>query len=250
MDLGIHGITLIGLAILISSIVQGAVGFAVALIAIPLFLQAGLDLPQSILVVLICSMVQNAVGLQQTWRETPIKSLSGWAVFRALLIPIGFGLMQWIESYSKSELRQLFGFALITVLILQLVLRIKPQAKVHWGWTGLAMSTSGVGQGMIGTPGPPIAFWVMAHNWNSSRSRGAMFFLFVTGAIPHLILLLVFLDRETITTAGLIALCGIPISFVGCSTGLWIGNRFDRARIKIAIFATLIVLSLNLVLMP
>ena len=107
MTFEIHEILLIATAILLSSIVQGAVGFAVALIAIPLFLQAGLDLAQSIFVVLICGIVQNALGLRQTWHDTPIRKLTPWAIFRAALVPIGFLLMRFIENCSKSELRQI-----------------------------------------------------------------------------------------------------------------------------------------------
>ena len=116
MEFGASQIGLIGFAILASSIVQGAVGFAVALVAIPLLLQAGLELPQSIFVVLICAIVQNALGLRQTWKDTPIRNLWGWACWRAMLIPPGFLLMQWMESYSKSELRQLFGIILIIIM--------------------------------------------------------------------------------------------------------------------------------------
>ena len=250
MEFGASQIGLIGLAILASSIVQGAVGFAVALVAIPILLQAGLDLPQSIFVVLICAIVQNALGLRQTWKDTPIRNLWGWACWRAMLIPPGFLLMQWMESYSKSELRQLFGIILIIIIVLQLLFRPSPREKVHWGWTGLAISVSGVCQGMLGSPGPPIAFWVMAHDWDSRRSRGVMFFLFITGSLPHLVLLLLVFSQQTTQKSLLIAAAGIPLSLLGTSVGLWIGNRFDKRRIRLAILVTLVVLSLSLILFP
>ena len=247
MTFEIHEILLIATAILLSSIVQGAVGFAVALIAIPLFLQAGLDLAQSIFVVLICGIVQNALGLRQTWHDTPIRKLTPWAIFRAALVPIGFLLMRFIENCSKSELRQMFGIILLGVIICQLALRIRPSKSVASYWTGLAMGTSGIAQGMIGTPGPPIAFWVMAHDWESKTSRGVMFFLFVTGSIPHLIIFLFVYELHVILSSSLIGVCGIPLSFVGAHIGLWIGNRFDRKRIRQAILATLLVLSFSLI---
>lgn len=250
MDLGLFELTIIGLAIFLSSIVQGAVGFAVALIAVPLLLQAGLDLSQSIFVVLICGFVQNGLGLRQTWSETPIRQLTGWAVFRSLLVPVGFVLMRYIENYSKSELRQLFGMILITVICLQLVFRVKPRPSVHWTWTTLAMTISGVSQGMIGTPGPPIAFWVMAHDWESKRSRGTMYFLFLPGSLLQMVLLLIVFDWQTIRESSLIGICGIPLSFAGASIGLWVGNRFDRKRIRLAIITTLVLLSLALILAP
>ena len=239
MTFGPYEITLIGTAILLSSIVQGAVGFAVALIAVPLLLQAGLGLAQSIFVVLACTIVQNGLGLRQTWQETPIRKLLPWAILRASLIPVGFLMMQLIESYSRSELRQMFGIFLLCVLLVHFSLRIRPREVVSHYWTMLAMVTSGLLQGMIGTPGPPIAFWVMAHDWDSKKSRGAMFFLFATGIIPHLLLLIFFSPPKVITTAAAIAGCSIPLSVAGTAFGLWIGNRFDRKRIRLAIMVTL-----------
>lgn len=248
MTFGSHEIALIATAILLSSIVQGAVGFAVALIAIPLLLQAGLGLAQSIFVVLACTIVQNGLGLRQTWQDTPIRKLAPWAILRAVLIPAGFLLMLLIEDFPRTELRQLFGILLLCVLIVHLLLRIKPQATVRGYWTWIAMVSSGVLQGTIGTPGPPIAFWVMAHDWNSKKSRGVMFFLFVTGTIPHMLLLILVSDPQEIWTSTMIACCGIPLSVIGTSVGLWIGNRFDRKKTRLAILITLVVLSIALII--
>lgn len=250
MNLGPLQIALIVLAVLLSSIVQGTVGFAVALIAVPLLLQAGLDLPQSIFVVLVCSTIQNLIGLRHTWQDTPIRNLVPWATFRALLIPLGFLLMQSIQELSKTDLRRLFGIFLLVMILLQGALRIRPRESVATGWTILAMALSGITQGMIGTPGPPVAFWVMAHDWTSRKSRGVMFFLFVTGSVPHLVLMVLFLESQVIWTSAVISLSAIPLSLVGTTLGLWLGNQFDRRRTRLAIMMTLIILSLTLILTP
>lgn len=250
MEFGLSEIILIGFAVFASSLVQGAVGFAVALIAIPLFLQAGLGLGESILVVLLCSLVQNVLGLWQTWKEIEVRQLAPWAILRVSLIPVGYLMMTRMEQLSRQELRQVFGFILILVIILQWAFRIRPKEKRHWGWTALVIFLSGIAQGMIGTPGPPIAFWVMSHDWNSKRARGTMFFLFVTGAIPHLILLLLQMDAEVIQLGVLVSAAAIPLGFLGAFIGLWTGNRFDRKRIRGAIFVTLILLAISLIASP
>lgn len=247
MEFDISQILLIGFAIFASSIVQGAIGFAVALIAVPLFLKAGLTLPQSVFVVLFCALVQNLVGLRRTWSEIEVKSLIKPASFRIALIPIGFLLMSWFDSFDKHELARIFGGVLLLVLILQISLRIRPRNKVHWGWTATAMASSGIAQGAIGTPGPPIAFWVMAHDWSSNRSRGTLFFLFTTGAIPHCLLLMSAYHFSSTLVALKIAAIGLPVSFLGSMIGLKLGERCEKKRLRKIAFATLAILAAKLI---
>jgi uncharacterized membrane protein YfcA len=247
MNFDTFQILLIGFAIFASSIVQGAIGFAVALIAVPLFLKAGMNLPLSVFVVLFCALIQNLIGLRRTWHEIDFQTLVKPALFRIFMIPIGFLLMSWFDSFDQHELARIFGVILLFVLILQIGLRIRPQKSVHWGWTASAMASSGIAQGAIGTPGPPIAFWVMAHNWTSNRSRGTLFFLFTTGAIPHCLLLMSRYSASQSLLALKIAALGTPLSFLGSMIGLWLGERFEKDRLRKVAFATLAVLAVKLI---
>lgn len=243
-------ILMISVAILISSVVQAAIGFAVALVAIPLLLNAGLSLPESILVVLVTATVQNLWGLRDTWSQVDIRSLIMPALLRISAIPPGFLLMQHFESLGRDQLRRIFGITLLIILILQIVIRLKPRSQISNGWTIFAMLVSGLAQGSIGTPGPPLAFWTMAHDWNTFRARGTLFFLFLTGTLPHLVMFSLSADPAMLQTATRISIGVLPVAMIGSAIGVWLGARFETHMLRRITLLTLFVLSMKLVLIP
>lgn len=247
MDFDTSQIAWIAIAIFASSIVQGAIGFAVALVAVPLLLTAGLSLSESIFVVLFTAVIQNVIGIFKTWRSTEIRSLWLPGLVRILFIPVGFLLMQTFESLETQQLSQLFGMVLLTVLVLQKVIRVAPREKVDWRWTQTAMVTSGLAQGAIGTPGPPLAFWVMSHDWPTPRSRGTLFFLFITGTVPHCLLLAATAESGEMQRSLTIVLYGLPLAFMGSAIGLWLGDQFERERLRAVAFFTLLFLGIKLI---
>ena len=250
MDLTTAQLAAIGFGILISGVVHGAIGFAVALISIPIFLVSGLSLAESIFITLLISMVQNLMGLSQTWSQLDVPKLSWLALLRVIAIPFGFLLMSYIAGLGKDVLQQVFGIVLLLLVMLQFFVKLQPKPKLHSGWSVSAMLTSGFAQGSIGIPGPPLAFWVMAHDWNPMRARGTLFFLFATGVVPHFLLLFWATELSSLQRVLLISIAGLPLSIAGTWTGLWIGKKISATLLRQIIMGTLVLLSLKLILFP
>ena len=109
--------------------------------------------------------------------------------------------------------------------------------------------SSGFLTGFCGMGGGLMALWVVAHRWNSQRSRGFLFVAFLTTLTPMFVIMLL-LFREKILSAYLLGLTGIPIALVGAWIGFAIGDRLPRSMLQRLIYCVLLVVALRAVLIP
>ncbi len=248
MDLQPLQIAIVGIAILISTTVQASVGFAAALVSLPLLLAAGVNLPVSIAVLLICSSLSNITGVLKLRREIEFEVLKIPALLRLLNLPIGFIAMQFLnDRVAPNHLKQLVGLVVLIVLIIQWSAKIKPREKVSAIWKYVAFSLSGLMQGSIGMPGPPMALWVMAHDWPAKKSRVFMFSQSVIGLPPHMVLLVLY-SSESLLNALILSVASLPSVILGTISGLWLGKRMNRHRLRRLILLLLLGVAANAII--
>jgi uncharacterized membrane protein YfcA len=247
--LEISQIIFIACAILLASFVQGAVGFGIALVLIPLMLHAGLELYEAIVVSLVTSSLQNVLGIWRFRQSITPREVALPCGLRLLGLLPGFMLMPILNEMDTGPLKQIFGVTMIVVIGLQLSLRIQPREDVKPFWGYLAFTSSGFFQGTIGPGGPPLVFWLMAHNWSHDKNRAFLYSLFLVGSIPHTILVYI-AYRNQIFAPVLIGLALSPITLIGTSLGLSLGTRMNSRWVKVVTYSMLLWLAVSLLTAP
>lgn len=134
----------IGCILFFSSIVQGIVGFAFNLFAIPLLIWSGLSLSESISLSAIPILAQSLTGTIRLKAHVKWKEAITASCIRALAIPIGIYILIAIDSFDKNSIKQIVGIAILLVVFSQIFLKIKPKEKVSFVWTFTSFFLSGI----------------------------------------------------------------------------------------------------------
>ena len=94
-------------------------------------------------------------------------------------MPVGVALMYAIFQLDVARTKQVVGVVLLIVLGLQTCCKVQPRPHIHWAWTVVAGSLSGLMAGLLGMGGPPLVLWLMAHDWPSLRQRTFLWLSFL-----------------------------------------------------------------------
>ncbi len=105
---------------------------------------------------------------------------------------------------------------------------------------------SGLGAGAIGMGGPPVSLWVLAHDWPAIKQRAFLWLTFLL-LIPPLILLLIFRFGSPLVSAMAMATLLVPVSILGAWAGVHLGHTLNRERLRVAMMAMLVLISVRLI---
>lgn len=233
----------IALILFAASVVQGTVGFASGIVAVPLLLITGTTLPEAVTVSAVASFVQNAAGVAALWREIPFHESIRPIAIRLAALPIGILALGYAGTLDQRNVRQIVGLVMLAILLVQRggtsgIPRPWPPI-LEW----IAFLASGLLLGFCGVGGPPIVMWAASKGWLPMQTRAVLFFIFLSSMIPQVALLL-WRFGEAIHDAILIGLAGAPVVLLGTWLGLKIGHRFSPARLRNATFLLLLLMAL------
>jgi len=247
--LSVSLLVIIGVILFLCSVVQGIVGFAFNIFAIPLLIWSGLGLSESIAITAIPIFFQSATSTYKLrshvlWKEVGIAS-----ILRYISIPIGIYLLTFIESFDKSSVKQIVGIAILLIVVTQIFLKIKPREYISFFWTFVAFFTSGLTLGMVSMGGPPAVIWVMANKWSAITSRAflsALFFL----ASPLQIVLLYYNFGEGLLRFFMTGFAFAPIVVIGTLWGVKLGVLLDIEKLRKIVLSLLVITSLVSIFSP
>lgn len=245
----IASFAILALILLTGSVLQGMIGFASALLGTPLFLLAGVSLPQAVAINLIASTVQNVTAAWKLRREIVLSEVRRPALLRLVTLPLG-ALCLYVVGKSTSQTASiLVGAIVLVVLIVQVAVRVQPREVVHRAWEFIAFLTSGFLLGLCGMGGPPVVLYVLAHRWEPLKGKAFLFFIFASGMLPQAICL-VWLFGWPIVEAMGVGICGIPILLVGTLLGLRLGTLIPAHIVRPLSTAVLAAVALSAILWP
>ncbi len=230
-------------------IVQGAIGFAAGVFGIPLMLFSGLTLPQAVAINLISTILQNGLGAYTLRHGTEYRDTIWPIIIRLITLPLGTWALFSAQLLDQDQIKQIVGFVLVGVLVLQWVFKVKPQEHVSMRWTVVAFGSSGFLAGFCGMGGALMALWVMAHDWKAERSRGFFFFIFLTTLTPQALVLLFAFGNQA-TEAFLFGCLVLPISLCGGWLGLKLGSRLKRKGLRQLVYLILVLVALRAIATP
>lgn len=229
--------------------VQAAAGFGGGLLIVPTLLWLGYSIPAAQCSLLVATIPQNIWGVWTLRDSIPIKRVIQPGITRIVFMPLGVGVLWAIESLPVDTLRQIVGGVVLLATISIMVIRPKPRESISPIWAMIAFPLSGFIQGLVGMGGPPMVFWIQAHDWDGRQMRGFLFSMFLISIVPAISLLyLVFGDR--IVGPGLIAVATFPFLLVATHFGLRFGDWLGRNRLRRVTLWLLIVMGLSGLLAP
>lgn len=241
----------VGVIFFLSSIVQGAVGFAAGLFGIPLLLMVGIDLPEAITISMVSSIIQSALGYYQIGHEVEVRDAVRPLVIRIASLPLGAAAL-WLttESLDPRQVKQVIGVVLLAIVVFQWAWNVQPRESLASFWEYIAFGLGGFMAGFCGMGGPPMVLWVMAHNWSAIKSRAFLFLMFLVGVPPQSLLLVWFFGWEKIAPALLLGLLGIVVMLLGTMVGLKVGGAMPKWRLRQVIYAMLTLIAVSNILAP
>jgi uncharacterized membrane protein YfcA len=242
MDLSAAQFLAIFAALFAGTMLQGAVGFGSGLLAIPLMLWAGIELPTAIAAVPGAVAVQTAYNIWRYRVHVPWSKSVGLTVWRYLGLPAGLALLLVLADQTLDTAKQVIGGAIVLVLAVQWFAKIKPRTHLHWGWTPLTGLVSGAMAGAIGMGGPPVVLWVMAHDWPSRTSRAFLWLTFMLLIPPQAALLIYLFGWPIAYTIGL-GFAAAPLVIFGARLGQTLGERLNRHRLRVVALMLLLIIA-------
>lgn len=239
----------VALILLLSSMVQGMVGFASGMIAVPSLLIVGRPLHEAVTISAVAAFAQNLLGVYSLRREIAFREAVRPILTRFAALPIGVLALKFSGNLDQHHVRQLVG--LVVLFGLAMIARSPDASRWRWRrlWDNGAFLSSGFLVGFCGIGGPPLVMWAVAQGWPPARTRGFLFLVFFSSMFLQLLLLGMAYGRS-ITAPMLIGVAGAPIVLLGTYLGLQIGRRFSRRRLRAVSFVILAVMAIREIVGP
>ncbi len=239
----------IAAAVGLGAFIQGSVGFAFGLIAIPCVVLCGLPLEQAITLILTLVFVQTASA---TWRyrtDIPWRDVVHLTAFRFVALPVGVLLLVVMKNRcSPAQIKQFVGSMILVAVAIQWWARRQPRKDQAAFWTPVAGIASGLFAGLVGMGGPPLALWLAARDWPTKRSRALLWTLFLI-MVPWQLSIIYWFDIP-ISRTMLLAVAYMPVVMTGGWLGTHCGDRLTRSRLRSVTYALLVLIAVFSILHP
>ncbi|TWU42855.1 sulfite exporter TauE/SafE family protein [Novipirellula artificiosorum] len=223
--------------------VQSAAGFAAGLLTIPVLLWFGYSIPEAQTSLLVATIPQNLWGVWSFRDAIDVSKVTWPGLTRILFVPVGIVVLQTLETFSIVTLRQFVGGVVLIVTLTIVFFNPKPRASLHPIWACLTFPTSGFLQGLVGMGGPPMVFWVQAHDWDTRKMRGFLFAAYLISLFPALGFLYGGFGTRIIEP-GIIAASLTPLLLLATYAGLKLGTWLGRVRLRRITLALLVLIGI------
>lgn len=221
------------LAIVLSlgTFIQSASGFAAGLLIMSILVWAGYPIPEAQIALLIATIPQNIWGVWSFRDAIEPKRLVWPAIGRLGFLPFGIATLWWMDTLPPERIKQVVGGLLLAITLTIVFLRVSPRQHLHpvWGW--IAFPASGFLQGLVGMGGPAMVLWVQAHDWDTRRSRGFLFAMYLISLFPAMAMITFTFGRR-VGPAAMMALLLMPFLLAVTNYGLRAGTWLGRKRLR------------------
>ena len=239
MPLILAGIIMFG-----GSLVQGAIGFALGMIAVPLLVEAGFSLSQAVALTTLSIGIQVMFGAWQLRAHIPWPDVKLAAITRYLTVAIGILLLLRVEAMDAVAVKRLVGIGVLFGVIVRLTAGKLLRREWPVAASIAAFSLSGILQGLVAMGGPPLVLWMTTRDFQAREARAFTMTLFLLNA-PLQVALLLLLSQTMSLEVILMALALSPLIYVGTTIGVRLGNRFSKERLNAVALAVLALIALK-----
>ena len=231
------------------SLCQGAVGFGVGLLCIPLLVLGGISLPAAIAIMLITMFFANSSSCYFYREHLHWGTIIPLLIFHLIALPLGVVTLYYTENFNPDITKAIVGIVVLGSVAAQLLFKTKPVEKLPSYWTPTAGLISGYIEGLVGMGSPPLIIYVVSHKWDIHRIRTTVWFIFLVDIFP-LLLLLWFSFGHEIVSAVFIGVIFFPLTFLGTRVGNILGHALGVERLRIVAYAILVILGISTIVLP
>ena len=237
-------VILAGIILMFGSLVQGALGFALGMIAVPLLVDAGFSLAQAVALTTLAIGIQVMFGVWKLREHIPWGDVKLAAIVRYATVPIGVLIMLLAEDMNGADIKPLVGAGVLLGVIIRSIAGQQAERDLPLTLSIATFSVSGILQGIVAMGGPPLVLWMTTRDYRAQQARSFTMTLFLLNA-PVQVLLLLFLSESMSVDVLLIALVLSPLIYLGTIVGVRIGDRFSKTMLNRLALAVLVVIALN-----
>ena len=210
---------------------QAASGFAAGLLIVSTLIWFGYSIPEAQASLIVATIPQNLWGVWKFREAIVVKQIAIPAMGRLFSLPFGIAMLSLMEGLSIETVKQVVGGLMLAITLMICFFQPAPREQLHWGWSWLAFPVSGFLQGLVGMGGPAMVLWVQAHDWDTKRSRGFLFSMYLVSMGPALAMLYFAFGKRIIEPA-VFAAALTPVLLISTSLGLkagtWLGRKWLR----------------------
>lgn len=242
-------IVVLGCVLGLGALLQSAVGFGMALFAIPLLVMAGRPLPIAVALTLGAAVVQTTYGSYVVRDRIRWPRAVSFAAIQCVTLVPGVACMGLLVERDTTAIKQAVGVAVLLVVTVQIVVRPAPRERLAIGWTLAAASAAGFLSGLVGMGGPPLVLYALAHSWSRDTFRAFLWSQFLI-VLPILGGVLAVRFGAQILASMALGAAMAPIVWAGSRLGLAATAHWDRRRLQIAASIMLYAIALAAVIGP
>ena len=158
-------IILAGIILFFGSIVQGAIGFALGMIAVPLLVEAGFSLSASIALTTLAIGIQVIFGARKLRADIPWGDVKLAAIVRYLTVPIGVLILLLAEDAQGADIKPLVGIGVLIGVGIRALARRGIGHDLPLVLSIGTFAISGILQGLVAMGGPPLVLWMTARDF-------------------------------------------------------------------------------------
>lgn len=233
----------------LAALIQATVGFAAALVGLPLLIWAGNDLVSSQIMIISAMLPQNLLSVWKLRRSIDYSEVVVPAIIRIAALPIGVAGLVVVMTWSKGQINQLVGVIVLLAVAIQALAGVEWKNARWWPWLLLTFGGSGILQGLSGMSGPPMVLWVHGQRYSADRARAFLFAMYISNFLPQLGLVW-WRFGNAVPRAALIGMMSLPLVLVGAVLGLKLGSRLGDRWLRPLTYAALIAIAVNSLLAP
>jgi hypothetical protein len=232
---------LVSAVVLLAALLRGFTGFGFALVAVPVFSLIMAPTEAVVLSVLL-TLTISLFGIRSYWGVVPLKPM--WPL--VLMAFVGTVAGTWVVTViSASGFRLWAGLSVILACLGMTLFRPsgRPLHPVFSWLTGLL---SGLMNGALAIPGPPMIIYAMLHEPQPQRSRALLMTFFLAASLLALV---------TYTVAGFVNmrsagyfLTALPALYAGDRLGYYLFRRFGSALYRRITLMGLLAMGLSIVI--
>jgi len=235
---------LISLTLFITSVIQTVAGFGFALFAMPALILLDLSLPQAVLVLTVCAFYQTVVAAYHLRAHIPWNFVARATLWRALFIPVGVGLLVFVDQLPVDKIKLILGITILVILACKRWLRIGDKSSKLLANSFFALS--GLMAGALGIGGPALVLWVTSQRWPSEKVRAFLFTNFAI-AIPLAATIVCWRFLDQVKSVFWLCLICMPCVYAGTLIGRKLSRKVSQQLFERIVFFLLLLMAVGMV---
>ena len=234
---------LVSAVVLLAALLRGFTGFGFALVAVPVF---SLIMPPTEAVVLsaLLTLTISLIGIRSYWGVVPLKPM--WPL--VLMACAGTAAGTWLVTMISASHFQFWAGLSVILACLGMSCFRPLQRPLHPIFAWLTGLLSGLMNGALAIPGPPMIIYAMLQEPQPQRSRALLMTFFLAASLLALASYAV-AGFFNLRTAGYF-LASIPALYAGDRIGYYLFRHFGSALYRRIALLGLLVMGLSVVIRP